>query len=463
MPHLSNALLLACVCFGDLIVHSFGGLTWCMHQLGRLNQIFKLDRMDTVKQQSADGLTQSLNVEKIRQDFPILSREVYGMPLVYLDNAATTQKPKAVLDRVAYFYNQINGNIHRGVHKLSEESTQEYENAREVVRNFINARKTSEVVFTSGTTASINLAAYSFGEVFVHSGDEVVVSEMEHHSNIVPWQLLCERKGASLKILPFRDDGQLCIDQLEGLLTPRTKIIAVTQVSNTLGTVNPVKEIVRIAHNHGIPVLVDGAQGVKHEKIDVQDIDADFYAFSGHKIYGPTGIGVLYGKENWLEKMVPWQGGGDMINRVTFAKTTFNELPFKFEAGTANYIGASGLAAALDYYTKIGVSAATAYESDLIQYATRKLSEIGGIRIFGTAPDKAAIISFLVDNVHPYDTGMILDKLGVAVRTGNHCTQPVIDHYGIDGTVRASLAFYNTYDEVDRLVEAVQRVKEIFG
>ncbi|HPW26141.1 MAG TPA: cysteine desulfurase, partial [Tenuifilaceae bacterium] len=309
----------------------------------------------------------------------------------------------------------------------------------------------------------INLTAYSFGEVFVHSGDEVVVSEMEHHSNIVPWQLLCERKGASLKILPFRDDGQLCIDQLEGLLTPRTKIIAVTQVSNTLGTVNPVKEIVRIAHNYGIPVLVDGAQGVKHGNIDVQDIDADFYAFSGHKIYGPTGIGVLYGKENWLEKMVPWQGGGDMINRVTFAKTTFNELPFKFEAGTANYIGASGLAAALDYYTKIGVSAATAYESDLIQYATRKLSEIGGIRIFGTAPDKAAIISFLVDNVHPYDTGMILDKLGVAVRTGNHCTQPVIDHYGIDGTVRASLAFYNTYDEVDRLVEAVQRVKEIFG
>jgi len=418
--------------------------------------------MDTVKQQSADDQTQPLNVEKIRQDFPILSREVYGKPLVYLDNAATTQKPQVVLDRIAYFYHEINANIHRGVHKLSEESTLEYEKARETVRNFINAAKTSEVVFTSGTTASINLVAYSFGDVFVHHGDEVVVSEMEHHSNIVPWQLLCERKGATLKVLPFRDDGQLCLDQLEGLLSPKTKIIAVTQVSNTLGTVNPIKEVVRIAHRHGIPVLVDGAQGVKHGKVDVQEMDVDFYAFSGHKIYGPTGIGILYGKENWLDRMVPWQGGGDMINRVTFAKTTFNELPFKFEAGTANYIGASGLAAALDYYSTIGVSAATAYESELLQYASTRLTEIGGIRIYGTTPDKAGILSFLVDKVHPYDTGMILDKMGVAVRTGNHCTQPVIDHYGIDGTVRASFAFYNTHDEVNRLVEAVQRVKEIF-
>lgn len=405
----------------------------------------------------------TINLMQRRSDFPILSREVYGRPLVYFDNGATTQKPLCVLQTIERFYREINANIHRGVHKLSEESTREYENAREVVRKFINARKTSEIIFTSGTTASINLVAYSFGEVFVRQGDEVLVTEMEHHSNIVPWQLLCERKGATLKVLPFDSNGELMLNKLPELLTPKTRIVAVTQVSNTLGTVNPIAEIVRIAHSQNIPVLVDGAQGVKHGKIDVQQLDADFYAFSGHKIYGPTGIGVLYGKEEWLERMVPWQGGGDMIATVSFAKTTFNELPFKFEAGTANYIGAAGLATALNYYTSIGPDIATAYEDELLKYATTKLKEIDGLTIYGNAPEKAAIISFLLNGIHPYDTGMILDKMGIAVRTGNHCTQPVIDHFGIDGTVRASLAFYNTFEEIDRLVEALHKVKEMFG
>ena len=403
------------------------------------------------------------NLLSFRADFPILSREVYGRPLVYFDNGATTQKPLCVLQTIERFYREINANIHRGVHKLSEESTREYENAREVVRKFLNARKTSEIIFTSGTTASINLVAYSFGEVFVRQGDEVLVTEMEHHSNIVPWQLLCERKGATLKVLPFDSNGELMLNKLPELLTPKTRIVTVTQVSNTLGTVNPIAEIVRIAHSQNIPVLVDGAQGVKHGKIDVQQLDADFYAFSGHKIYGPTGIGVLYGKEEWLERMVPWQGGGDMIATVSFAKTTFNELPFKFEAGTANYIGAAGLATALNYYSSIGPDIATAYEDELLKYATTKLKEIDGLTIYGNAPEKAAIISFLLNGIHPYDTGMILDKMGIAVRTGNHCTQPVIDHFGIDGTVRASLAFYNTFEEVDRLVEALHKVKEMFG
>jgi len=403
------------------------------------------------------------NLLSFRADFPILSREVYGRPLVYFDNGATTQKPLCVLQTIERFYREINANIHRGVHKLSEESTREYENAREVVRKFLNARKTSEIIFTSGTTASINLVAYSFGEVFVRQGDEVLVTEMEHHSNIVPWQLLCERKGATLKVLPFDSNGELMLNKLPELLTPKTRIVAVTQVSNTLGTVNPIAEIVRIAHSQNIPVLVDGAQGVKHGKIDVQQLDADFYAFSGHKIYGPTGIGVLYGKEEWLERMVPWQGGGDMIATVSFAKTTFNELPFKFEAGTSNYIGAAGLATALNYYSSIGPDIATAYEDELLKYATTKLKEIDGLTIYGNAPEKAAIISFLLNGIHPYDTGMILDKMGIAVRTGNHCTQPVIDHFGIDGTVRASLAFYNTFEEVDRLVEALHKVKEMFG
>ena len=405
----------------------------------------------------------SLDINKIRQDFKILNQTLYGKPLAYFDNGATTQKPQVVLDTITHFHNSINANIHRGVHKLSEESTKEYEEARETVRDFINAKKTGEIIFTSGATASINLVAFSFGETYVHEGDEVIVSEMEHHSNIVPWQMLCERKKAALKVLPFDDSGEIILSKLEELITPKTRILAITHVSNTLGTVNPIKEIISIAHKHNVPVLIDGAQGVKHGIVDVQDLDVDFYAIAGHKVYGPTGIGVLYGKEKYLNEMCPWQGGGDMISTVTFAKTTYNELPFKFEAGTANFIGAAGLAAALKYYKSIGVEAATDYETELLNYATSKLLAIDGVRIIGNAKHKASIISFLVDNIHPYDTGMILDKMGIAVRTGNHCTQPVVDHFGIDGTVRASFAFYNTFEEIDRLIEGVKKVKEMFG
>lgn len=409
------------------------------------------------------GYTSGFDPDSVRNDFPILSREIYGKPLVYFDNGATTQKPRVVLNTIEHFYNEINANIHRAVHKLSDESTRKYEAARETVRDFLNASKTSEIVFTSGTTASINLVAFSFGEAFVREGDEIIVSEMEHHSNIVPWQLLCQRKGATLKVLPFDDDGVLMVDRLPELIGKRTRLLAVTQVSNTLGTVNPIGRIVQIAHDFDVPVLVDGAQGVKHGTVDVQALDVDFYAFSGHKIYGPTGIGVLYGKEKWLEQMPPWQGGGDMIEQVTFNNTTFNQLPFKFEAGTANYIGAAGLAAALSYYREVGIEAATAYEEALLNYATEKLRETGDVRIIGNAPQKAAIISFLVGDIHPYDTGSLLDKLGIAVRTGNHCTQPVIDHFAIDGTVRASFAFYNTFSEIDRFIEALVKVKEMFA
>ncbi|HCT29162.1 MAG TPA: cysteine desulfurase CsdA [Bacteroidales bacterium] len=405
----------------------------------------------------------SLDISKIRQDFPILNQSIYGKPLAYFDNGATTQKPQVVLDTINHFHNSINANIHRGVHKLSEESTKAYEEARETVRSFINAKKSSEIIFTSGATASINLVAFSFGETFVHEGDEVIVSEMEHHSNIVPWQMLCERKKAILKVLPFDNNGELILSKLDELITPKTRILAVTHVSNTLGTVNPIKEIIAKAHQHNVPVLIDGAQGVKHGVIDVQDLDVDFYAIAGHKVYGSTGIGVLYGKENLLNEMYPWQGGGDMIATVSFEKTTYNELPFKFEAGTANFIGAAGLATALEYYKSIGVEAATDYETELLNYATSKLKAIEGVRIIGNAKHKAAIISFLIENIHPYDTGMILDKMGIAVRTGNHCTQPIMAHYGIDGTVRASFAFYNTFEEIDRLVEGVKKVKEMFG
>jgi len=405
----------------------------------------------------------SLDIKRIRQDFPILNQTLYGKPLAYFDNGATTQKPQVVLDTITHFYSSINANIHRGVHKLSEESTKAYEEARETVRDFINAKRTNEIIFTSGATASINLVAFSFGETFVHEGDEVIVSEMEHHSNIVPWQMLCERKKANLKVLPFDDDGELILEKLDELITSKTRILAITHVSNTLGTVNPIKEIIARAHKRNVPVLIDGAQGVKHGSIDVQDLDVDFYAIAGHKIYGPTGIGVLYGKEELLKEMCPWQGGGDMISTVNFAKTTYNELPFKFEAGTANYIGAAALGTALKYYKSIGIDEATAYETDLLSYATAKLLSVDGVRIFGNAKHKAAIISFMVGNIHPYDTGMILDKMGIAVRTGNHCTQPVIDHFGIDGTVRASLAFYNTFEEIDRLVVGVVKVKEMFG
>ncbi|MFO8022903.1 MAG: cysteine desulfurase [Perlabentimonas sp.] len=405
----------------------------------------------------------NFDITTIRNDFPILNQKVHGKPLVYFDNGATTQKPKCVLDTINHFHNQINANIHRGVHKLSEESTQAYEAARETVREFINAKSNKEIIFTSGTTASINLVAFSFGEAFINEGDEVIVSEMEHHSNIVPWQLMCDRKKAKLKVLPFNDNGDLIIDKLDELITDKTRIIAVTHISNSLGTVNPIKEIIAKAHAKGVKVLIDGAQGIKHETLDVQNLDADFYAFSGHKIYGPTGIGVLYGKEELLEKMPPWQGGGDMIATVTFQKTTFNELPFKFEAGTANYIGAAALATALQYYQSVGINAATEYEHELLTYATKQLQAIEGIRIIGTAKDKASIISFMIENIHPYDTGMILDKMGIAVRTGTHCTEPTMAHFNIDGTIRASLAFYNTKNEIDRLIEGVKKVISMFS
>lgn len=403
------------------------------------------------------------NIEKIRSDFPILNQQVHGKPLVYFDNGATTQKPMCVLDTINHFHNQINANIHRGVHKLSSESTDAYENARETVRAFINAKSIKEIIFTSGATASINLVAFSFGETFINEGDEVIVSEMEHHSNIVPWQLMCERKKAKLKVLPFDEKGELIIDKLDELITNRTKIIAVTHVSNSLGTVIPVDEIITKAHTKGVKVLIDGAQGVKHGVLDVQKLDADFYVFSGHKIYGPTGIGVLYGKEELLDAMYPWQGGGDMIKTVTFEKTTFNDLPFKFEAGTANYIGAAGLATALKYYQSVGIDHAVNHETKLLNYGTQRLLSVDGVRIIGNAKDKASIISFLIGDIHPYDTGMILDKMGIAVRTGTHCTEPVMAHFGIDGTVRASLAFYNTMEEVDKLIEGVERVKMMFG
>ncbi len=405
----------------------------------------------------------SFNVNKIRSDFPILNQQIYNKQLVYFDNGATTQKPACVLETINYFYNRINANIHRGVHKLSEESTQAYENARETVRAFINAKSTREIIFTSGATASINLVAHSFGEAYINEGDEVIVSEMEHHSNIVPWQLICERKKAKLKVFPFNDNGELILDKLDELITEKTRIIAVNHVSNSLGTVNPIKQIIGIAHAKGVKILIDGAQGVKHGIIDIQDLGADFYAFSGHKIYGPTGIGVLYAKEEILEKMPPWQGGGDMISSVSFEKTVYNELPFKFEAGTANYIGAAGLATALKYYQSIGIEEATRYEDEILHYATHQLLSIGGVKIYGTAKEKAAIISFLIENVHPYDAGMILDKMGVAIRTGTHCTEPVMAHFGIDGTIRASLAFYNTREEIDQLIEGVKKVKMMFG
>lgn len=404
----------------------------------------------------------SLDINKIRADFPILNQTIHGKPLVYFDNGATAQKPIRVLDALDKMHRELNANIHRGAHFLSEQSTERYEDAREVIRGFINAESTREVVFTAGTTAAINLVAFSFGEKFVKAGDEVLVSEMEHHSNIVPWQMMCERKGATLKVLPFDNNGELRMDLLPDLLTEKVRIVAVNQASNSLGTINPIKEIIALAHSRNIPVLIDGAQGIHHIGMDVKDIDCDFYAFSGHKIYGPTGIGVLYGKEKWLEQLPPYQGGGDMIATVTFAKTTYAELPLKFEAGTANYIGAVGLAEAIRYLQSLGVDAIAEHEEKLLKYATERLSSIPGLTIYGNAPKKVSLISFLLDDIHPYDTGMILDKLGIAVRTGTHCTEPVMQHFGISGTVRASFGLYNTTEEIDRLYDALLRVKQMF-
>jgi len=405
----------------------------------------------------------SLNINKIRSDFPILSRQVYGKPLTYLDNGATTQKPLQVIETVREIQEHENSSIHRGVHYLSEQMTARYEGARETVRAFINARSTNEIIFTAGATASINTVAFSFGERFVKEGDEILVTAMEHHSNIVPWQMLCERKGAYLRVLPFNEEGELEMDQLDRMLGKKTRLVAVTHASNSLGTVNPVEEIIRIAHEKNIPVLIDGAQIVQHGAVDVQALDCDFFVFSGHKIYGPTGIGVLYGKEDLLEKLPPYQGGGDMVDCVTFARTTYNELPFKFEAGTTNYTGAIGMGSALDYVTETGLADIAAYEHRLLSYATEKLSAIDRLRIYGTAREKISVISFLLDGIHPYDAGMILDKMGIAVRTGTHCTQPVMDHYRIGGTIRASMVFYNTLEEIDRLEAAIRKVITMLG
>jgi cysteine desulfurase / selenocysteine lyase len=402
-----------------------------------------------------------LNIDKIREDFPILQQKVYGKPLVYLDNGATTQKPQVVTDMINRIHTKCNSNIHRGVHFLSEQMTEMYEGARRKVQTLINAAHSQEIIFTSGTTGSINAVAFSFGERYMRPGDEIIVSGMEHHSNIVPWQMMCERKKGKLLVIPFTDDGELRIDEFKKLLSDKTRLVAVNQVSNSLGTVNPIKQIIDLAHEAGARVLIDGAQGVQHTRVDVQALDCDFYAFSGHKIYGPTGIGILYGKEKLLYDMPPYQGGGDMVQCVTFEKTTYNELPFKFEAGTSNFVGAIGLGTAIDYVTGLGLENIAEYEHKLLQYATDKLKQIEGLRIYGNAKEKVAVISFLVGNIHPYDMGMIIDKMGIAVRTGTHCTQPVMDRYEIEGTLRASMAFYNTFEEIDKLYDAVLKAKQM--
>lgn len=402
------------------------------------------------------------DIEKIREDFPILSRTVYNKPLVYLDNGATTQKPRCVVESITDEYYSVNANVHRGVHFLSQQATNLHEASRETVRRFINARSISEIVFTRGTTESINLVAATFADSQMKEGDEVIVSVMEHHSNIVSWQLQAARKGIVLKIIPMNDRGELLIDEYEKLFSSRTCIVSVAHVSNVLGTVNPVKEIIKIAHAHGVPVLVDGAQSIPHLPVDVQDLDADFFVFSGHKVYGPTGIGVLYGKENWLDRLPPYQGGGEMIKNVSFEKTTFNELPFKFEAGTPDYIGSTALAKALDYVSAIGMDKIAAYEHELTDYAIARMKEIEGMRIFGEAEQRGGVISFLVGNIHHLDMGTLLDRLGIAVRTGHHCAEPLMRRLGIEGTVRASFGLYNTKAEVDALVAGIARVSRMF-
>lgn len=394
----------------------------------------------------------------IRSQFPILDQQVYGKPLVYLDNAATTQKPQCVIDTLCRYYTTLNSNIHRGAHYLAAQATEAYEQTRRVVQQFINARQSHEIVFTRGTTESINLVASAFGQQFLRQGDEVIVSAMEHHSDIVPWQLACERQGARLRVIPFSDEGVLDLQTYRQLFNEHTRIVAVNHVSNTLGTVNPIADIVRIAHNHNIPVLVDGAQAISHMKVDVQDLGCDFYCFSGHKMYGPMGVGVMYGREELLEQLPPYQGGGEMIKEVTFERTTYNELPFKFEAGTPSVGDVLGLRSAIEFMQQTGIDTIAAHEKELTDYATQQLLQIDNMRLFGTAPLKTSVISFLIGNAHPYDVGTLLDKLGIAVRTGHHCTQPIMDRYGIPGTVRASFAVYNTRQEVDTLISALRRI-----
>ena len=402
------------------------------------------------------------DINKVREDFPILSRQIYGKPLVYFDNGATTQKPLCVLDAMRNEYLNVNANVHRGVHYLSQQATDLHEAARETVRKFINAPKVEEVIFTRGTTESLNLVVSSFGDRFLSEGDEVIVSVMEHHSNIVPWQLLAAKKGIAIKVIPMTDEGDVIMEEYEKLFNEKTRIVSITQVSNVLGTINPVKEMIRIAHEHEVPVMVDGAQSSPHMKIDVQDLDCDFFAFSGHKIYGPTGIGVLYGKEKWLDEMPPYQGGGEMIESVSFEKTTFEKLPFKFEAGTPDYVATHGLATALNYVTELGLDNIFAHEQELTRYAMEQMKEIPGMRLFGTSRHKDAVISFLVGDIHHLDMGTLLDRLGIAVRTGHHCAEPLMHRLGISGTVRASFALYNTKEEVDALIAGIKRVSQMF-
>lgn len=402
------------------------------------------------------------DVNKLREDFPILSRTIYNKPLVYFDNGATTQKPRVVVDAMVNEYYSVNANVHRGVHFLSMRATELHEESREVVRNFLNARSTNEIIFTRGTTESVNLLAYSFGEAFMKEGDEVIVSVMEHHSNIVPWQLLRDRKGIVIKVIPMNDRGELLLDEYEKLFSPRTKLVSVVHVSNVLGTINPVKQMIEIAHKHDVPVFVDGAQAVPHMPVDVQALDADFYAFSGHKVYGPTGVGVLYGKENWLDKLPPYQGGGEMIGSVSFERTTYNELPYKFEAGTPDYVGTTALACALRYVSAIGMDAIGNWEHELTQYALRRFEEIGDIRVFGNAAERGGVLSFQVGNIHHFDLGTLLDRLGIAVRTGHHCAQPLMQRLEIEGTARASFGLYNTKEEVDVLIAGIERVRKMF-
>lgn len=402
------------------------------------------------------------DINTIRNDFPILGRKVYDRPLVYLDNAATTQKPRSVVEAITDEYYNVNANVHRGVHYLSQQATDLHEEAREKVRRFINARSTSEIIFTRGTTESLNLVASSFCDEFMQEGDEVIVSVMEHHSNIVPWQLQAAKRGISIRVIPMTDEGELRLDEYEKQFTDRTRIVSVTHVSNVLGTVNPVDEIIRIAHEHGVPVMVDGAQSTPHFAVDVQAMDCDFFAFSGHKMYGPTGVGVLYGKEDWLDRLPPYQGGGEMIESVSFEKTVFERLPFKFEAGTPDYVATNGLAKAIDYITAIGMDNIQKHEHELTEYAMRRLAEVEGLRVFGTSARKDAVVSFLVGDIHHLDMGTLLDRLGIAVRTGHHCAQPLMLRLGIQGTVRASFALYNTKEEIDALADGVKRVSRMF-
>jgi len=404
-----------------------------------------------------------LDVARIREDFPILKQKVHGKPLVYLDNAATSQKPQAVIDSEVELYSEYFSNVHRGVHLLSQRSTDAYEKAREKVQNFLNARSSAEIIFTRGTTEGINLVAQTYGQQHVQAGDEILISEMEHHSNIVPWQMLCAQKGAILKVIPINDEGEILLDEYEKLLSERTRLVGIVHLSNALGTVNPVQEMIAMAHQRGIPVLVDGAQAVPHIPVDVQALDCDFYVFSGHKLFGPTGIGVLYGKKELLETMPPYQGGGDMILSVSFEKTEYNVLPFRFEAGTPNIAGAIALGAAIDYVQEIGLDKIATYEDKLLAYATEVMAEIPGIRLIGTARNKASVLSFLIEGVHPHDIGTILDREGIAIRAGHHCAQPVMERFGVPATARASFAFYNTLEEVDALVAGIRKVQEVFS